>query len=226
MTQNTADTAQMHIEVVRYYQSVWQSVFHNEAGCDDLTLSHANDYGNFSEIENLIERYLEKKPIEHHLALSLGCGVAKDLSKIGEFYPSGELIGIDTSLDALLIARNNLPNTNVNLICASASHLPFREDLKFDMLIAGHSLDLEFEENYLRRLLVEATKHSRMKAKFYMTFYGTDQVDLELNKCTPIGNILDELGWKIVHGILYCSDKTRFAEGVFWIAERAISPLR
>jgi hypothetical protein len=213
----------MHMEVIESYRSVWRLALYNKAKeSDDETLRAARDYENFSGIENLIKSFLKTRPFEHHLVISLGCGTAKDLAGIGELFPSSALFGIDTSQDALSAAKTKLASANVNLICASMSHLPFKEDTRFDMLIAGQSLDLKFEEDYLKRVLTEATKYSLPKSRFYMTFYGVHESDLELYACTPIGNLLDELGWNIFHGREYHTQKKRnpFAQGVFWVAER------
>lgn len=211
----------MHTKVIEAYRNVWRHALHGKPKeNDDATLRAARDYENFSGIEHLIEKFLKRNPFDHCLVLSLGCGAAKDLFKIRELCPSSVLFGIDTSQDALSIAKRKLIGTDANLICASMSNLPFKEDFRFDMLIAGQSLDLEFEENYLRRLLTEATKYSSLKSRFYMTFYGTDEVDLELCKCTPIGNLLDELGWGISCGREYHTLESPFAQGVFWVAER------
>lgn len=218
---NVRNKNSMHIKVIECYRNVWRSVLRDRGReSDDVTLRAARDYGNFSGVENLIKGFLKGDPFEHHLVISLGCGVAKDLAEIRELFPSSVLFGIDTSQDALSVAKRKLADTNVNLICASMSHLPFREDLRFDMLVAGQSLDLEFEEDYLRRLLTEATRYSSRKSRFYMTFYGVDEVDLELYKCTPIGNLMDKLGWEILHGREYYTRESPFAQGVFWVAEK------
>lgn len=221
MMPDVADDIPVYIQVVRYYQGIWKSTSYDEKNDDDLTLLAAREYENFSGIEDLIKSFLKSNPYEHHLVLSLGCGAAKDLGKIKKLFPSSMLFGIDTSYYALLRAKDRLSKTNVNIICASMSHLPFKENLKFDMLIAGQSLDLEFEEDYLERLLIEATRYSSVKSRFYMTFYGTDEVNLELYKCTPIGNLFSELGWEIIHGKDYCLPEFPLAKGVFWVAERS-----
>jgi len=211
----------MYIKVIEGYRNVWRSALHDKPGrSDDATIRAARNYGNFSGIEDLINSFLKENPFKHHLVLSLGCGVAKDLAKIKGIYPSSVLFGIDTSPDALSEARRKMAGTDIDLICASMSHLPFKEDFRFDMLVAGQSLDLEFDEDYLRRLLTEVTKYSSPNSRFYMTFYGTDEADLELYKCTPIGNLLDELGWNIFCGREYNARESPFAQGVFWVAKR------
>lgn len=226
MTLDVAKNTPAHIQVIRCYQCIWKSASDDRRNGDDLTLRAARDYENFSGIENLIESFLAKNPSEHHSALSLGCGAAKDLAKIRKLFPQSMLFGVDTSHEALVRAKNTASKANSNFICASMSHLPFNDNLKFDMLIAGQSLDLEFEEDYLERLLIEATKYSSAESRFYMTFYGTDEVSLELYKCTPIGNLLTELGWEIIHGTKYCHPTFPLAEGVFWVAEKSDTPAR
>lgn len=219
---NARGKKRLHIKVIKGYRNVWRRAMQNKPKkSDDATLLAARDYENFSSIEKLIKNFSKKNPFEHHLALSLGCGAAKNLAKIREFYPLTALFGIDTSRDALLRARKRQLNADINLICASMSHLPFKENLKFDMLIAGQSFDLDFEEDYLERILTEVTGYSSQKSRFYMTFYGTNRKNLELYKCTPIGNLLDRLGWGIFYGKEYCSQETPFAEGVFWVAGRS-----
>lgn len=102
------------------------------------------------------------------------------------------------------------------------SNLPFKKNFRFDMLIAGQSIDLDFEEKYLLKLLKESTKYSSAKSRFYMTFYGTRETRLELYKCTPIGNALDKLGWTTCYGIGYNLRKRGcYAKGVFWVEERS-----
>jgi hypothetical protein len=210
-----------HVEVVEAYRNVWKSALRNRPkAIDDPTLRAARNHRNFSGIEDLIRDFVRSNPFEHHLVLSLGCGAAMDLMEIEKLYPSSLMYGIDTSREALVEAKKRLLKSNVNFICASMSHLPFRKDLRFDMFIAGQSLDLEFEKGYLRRLLREATRYSSPRSRFYMTFYGIDRADLELYKCTPIGNLLEELGWRISHGREYHLTRSPFAQGVFWVAER------
>jgi len=205
-----------YIRVIRSYQDIWRT-----AKDDDLTICVARDYGNFSGIEKLIEKFLEKNPTDHSLALSLGCGTGKDLAKIREFYSSSVLFGVDTSRDALLKARNKLSGSDAHLVCASMSHLPIRESLRFDMVIAGQSLDLAFGKDYVKMLLMEATKHSSIECRFYMTFYGRSKDNLILSKCNPIGKLLDELGWKVIHGEFYRDNELPLAEGIFWVARRS-----
>jgi hypothetical protein len=210
-----------HVEVVEAYRNVWRSALHDRPkAIDNPTLRAARNHRNFSGIEDLVKDFISGNPFEHHLVLSLGCGAAMDLREIEKLYPSSLMYGIDTSQEALVEAKKRLVKGNVNFVCASISNLPFKKDLRFDMLIAGQSLDLEFEEGYLRRLLCEATKYSSPRSRFYMTFYGIDKSDLELYKCTPIGNLLDELRWHISYGREYHVAKSPFAQGVFWVAER------
>jgi SAM-dependent methyltransferase len=210
-----------YIKVVEGYRSIWKSALHDKPSrSDDATIRAARNYRNFSGIENLINSFLKESSFKHHLGLSLGCGVAKDLAKIKGICSSSVLFGVDTSPDALSEARRTMPTADINLICASISHLPFKKGIKFDMLVAGQSLDLEFDKTYLRRLLTEVTRYSSPRSRFYMTFYGTDETDLELYKCTPIGNLLDELGWNILCGKEYIARESPFARGVFWVAKR------
>lgn len=213
-----------HVKVIEGYKSIWRSALHEKPKRnDDAALRSARNHENFSGIEDLIEKFLKKNPFEHRLVLSLGCGVARDLGAIKEIYPSSILYGIDTSHEALVRAKRRLTDGNLDLICASMSHLPFREDLRFDMLIAGQSLELDFEENYVRKLLTETTRYSSPNCRFYMSFFGTNEGDLVLYKCTPIGNSLERLGWKISYGKEYSNRRLPFAQGVFWVAERAYS---
>jgi hypothetical protein len=188
------------------------------------TILVAKKYENFSCIENLIQEFLKENPFEHNTGISLGCGAAKDLSRLKELFPSSLLFGIDTSREVLSASKKRLENTCISLICASISNLPFKKTIKFDMLVADQSIDLDFEDNYLKRLLKEITAFSAPKSRFYMTFYGTSDTQLELYKCTPIGNLLDRLGWKTYYGTKYRTRKRGFfAQGVFWVEERACS---
>lgn len=216
----------MHIEVVEGYRNIWRYALRNvpkrniEPRLLD-TACAARKYGNFSGIENLIQEFLKTNPFEHYLIISLGCGGAKDLYDIKRIFPSSVLFGIDTSQAVLSSAKRKLANAEINLICASMSNLPFMKETRFDMLIAGQSIDLDFGENYLRKVLIEATNYSSGKSRFYMTFFGTSNTQLELYKCTPIGNMLEGLGWKTIYGTKYRAEKRGpYAQGVFWVDER------
>lgn len=211
-----------HVRIIKDYQEIWESVIcDREKDSEDAILRAARNCGNFSGIEESIAGFLEEKPSKYYSILSLGCGAARDLAKMKELYPSSMLLGIDTSRHALSRAKSGLTGQEVNLICASMSHLPLMEDLRFDMLIAGQSLDLGFEESYLKIALIEVTRYSHAKCKFFIAFYGTDQTSLELYKCTPIGNLLNRIGWRIIYGIDCCHQSIPFSEGVFWVAERS-----
>jgi SAM-dependent methyltransferase len=177
----------------------------------------ARRYKNFSSIEVLIEGFLRKNPFDHKSVLSIGCGVGKDVETVRKLFPSAKMYGIDISRYALKEARKH---SDADFVCASAENLPFKEDLKFDMLIAGHTLDLFTNEDYLKGIIGELTKYSAEKSRFYMSFYGDDEQHLEKDSCTPIGNVLDQFGWKIIHGSPYNLKKgSKYTCGAFWVNE-------
>jgi hypothetical protein len=211
-----------HLETIEGYQKIWRSALHSKPqDSDNATLRFARNQKNFSRIEALIRKFVEKHYVEHHFILSLGCGGAYDLNAVKQFFLSGVLVGIDTSRVILTKAKRNLSFCDTSLVCASMSDLPFKRSLKFDMIISGQTIDLDFEEDYLERLLEEITTHSSSNCRFYMTFFGTNEEELVLHKCTPIGNKLEKLGWRISYAEEYHFDQFEFAQGVFWVAERS-----
>jgi len=111
------------------------------------------------------------------------------------------------------------------LVCADAGNLPFIDDLKFDAIVAGEILDIDVfsDRELLRKTVEEITRYSAEKSRFYMTFYGFDERDLELDACTPIDHALGECGWYSPRfdGIMYNElGKAPYAQGVFWVEER------
>ena len=210
--------------MVEGYREVWKraSNIQDDAVTDYTLLRTINctkKYQDFSRIEELVKKYLQENPIEHKLIISLGCGNAKDLVCMQEIFPQSQLFGIDTSREALAWARKAKTN-GMNLICATISDLPFRRGVSFDALIAGQCVDLDFEDQYMERSLKELTSYASTNARFYLTFYGTSNTQLELYKCTPIGNSLDKLGWTTRYGVGYDFEDDSFAKGVFWVEER------
>lgn len=191
----------------------------------DSTTEAAWKYKNFSGIENLIEDFLRKHPFEHRSVLSIGCGAGKDVEKILNLFPSANAYGIDTSKYALKEAKKH---SNADFICALAECLPFRDDLKFDGFIAGHTLDLAPNADNSERIVGELTKYAAEKSRFYMTFHRDEPLpdgedpDLELGVCTPVGHALTKFGWwGNYEGINYTLlGKSPYAEGVFWVEER------
>ena len=217
-----------HIETAEGYKLVWNCALHNktlrnanEALTD--TICVAKRSRNFSSIEDLIQSHSRDNRFDPHLILSLGCGAGADLLKFRRLFPSSMIFGIDTSLDALFIAKRNLDGKNASLICASMDHLPFRNQMKFDMLVAGQSIDLKFEDKYLKKALTEITRYSSRKCRFYMSFYGTSENQLEQYKCDPIGKLLDKLDWTVSSGRRYRIRNRRYSKGVFWVCERSKS---
>jgi len=182
-------------------------------------------YKNFSAIEILIKNYLEKNPFDHKKVLSIGCGAGKDLEGIRKIFPASQLCGIDQSKHALKEAKKH---SNADFICALAEYLPFRDDLKFDGFIAGHTLDLAPNADDSERIVGELTKYAAEKSRFYMTFYWHGYIedgtcpDLELGVCTPVGNALGKFGWvhKQENFDYSLTKKSPYAEGVFWVVER------
>jgi len=80
-----------------------------------------------SELENL------KKQI----VLDLGGGVGIICSEMDE---SNYRINLDLSFDDLIICKENL-SPNIEKICASMTHLPFKENL-FDTVICSHLIEV------------------------------------------------------------------------------------
>lgn len=214
----SSDIEETKREILHGYNEVWKSLQLRTLPKNHSTLAEtARRYKNFSGIEELIEDFLRKNPFDHKVVLSIGCGAGKDVEKIKKLFPSAQAYGIDMAGYALQEAKKH---SDADFICASAERLPFREDLKFDMLIAGQILDIFPNEEYLKRIAGELTKYSSKGARFYMAFYGFDIEDLELNKCTPIGNTLDNFGWKIIHGDVYSQNISDYSRGVFWVKEK------
>ncbi|MGD0645511.1 MAG: class I SAM-dependent methyltransferase [Candidatus Bathyarchaeia archaeon] len=215
-----------YIEVADGYRSIWRDVLQHRNPKETesaivATIRVARKYLTFSGIEVMIKQFVKINPTDCHQIISLGCGTAEDLAAMNSIFPSSVSFGVDTSREALIIAKKNLANANANLISASMCHLPFKKGLKFDMLIAGQSLDLDFEEESMLKMLKESTNYSSPASRFYLTFYGTSNSQIELYKCTPIGNALDSLGWTTCFGISYnLKNKGSFARGVFWVEER------
>ncbi len=213
-------------EMIQCYDEIWKTaqlkiIPQNSSS----TTEAAWKYKNFSGIENLIEDFLRKHPFEHRSVLSIGCGAGKDVEKILNLFPSANVYGIDTSKYALKEAKKH---SNADFICALAEYLPFRDDLKFDGFIAGHTLDLAPNADNSERIVGELTKYAAEKSRFYMTFYWDEPTsdgdcpDLELGVCTPVGHALTKFGWwGNYEGINYSLlGKSPYAEGVFWVEER------
>lgn len=209
---------EVQCEIRDDYNKIWRLVRVNSKKSSNPLVEAARKHKNFSGIGDLIEEFLQKNPFNHHLVLDVGCGAGETVVKVRKLFPSAEVYGIDVSREAIKEAKKH---SDAVFVCASADKLPFRSDLKFDMLIAGHTIDIFPNEVYLEKTIGELTKYSSERARFYMTFYGTDVQDLELDRCTPIGNTLTQFYWKIVHGDLYSFEKkSRYARGVFWVNER------
>jgi len=219
-------------EMINYYNEIWRTAqLKNIPQNSDSTTKAAWKYKNFSGIENLIGDFLKKYPFNHKSILSIGCGAGKDVKKVKKLFPSANVYGIDTSRYALKEAKKY---SDADFVCASAEHLPLRDDIKFDGFIAGHTLDLSPNVNNAEKIISELTKHAAEKSRFYMTFYWDGPVDdgncpdLELGVCTPVGNTLAKFGWwGKYEGTAYSLlGKSPYAEGVFWVEERTLKPNR
>lgn len=205
-------------EMLNDFNKIWELSQLNSKKSSDPLVEAARKHKNFSGIEYLIEEFLQNNPFDHHLILDIGCGAGKSTKKVKELFPSAGVYGIDISRNAIKEAKKH---SNAVFLCASADKLPFRSYLRFDMFVAGHTLDLFPKEAYLEKTIGELTRYSSKGARFYMTFYGTDVQHLELDTCTPIGNTLTKLGWKIVYGDLYnLRENSRYAQGVFWVNKK------
>jgi SAM-dependent methyltransferase len=191
----------------------------------DPTTRAAWKYKNFSGIEYLVESFLKEQPFDHKSILNIGCGAGKDFGRIRKIFPAAKMYGVDTSPYALLEAKKN--NPDAEFVCATAECLPFADDVKFDGLIAGHTLDLYPNAANSENIIRELSKHSSQKSRFYMTFHWNGPLndgecpDLELGVCTPVGNALSKFGWRTKHGAEYSLPAVSpYAEGVFWIDEK------
>lgn len=214
----SSDIEETKREIFHDYNKAWNP----NSKISNSLVQTARTYKNFSRIEDLIENFLQEKPFNHSLALDIGCGAGKSTAKIKKMLPLAKVYGIDVSRYALKEAKKH---SNANFICASMEKLPLRKDLKFDMIVAGQSLDIFPNEEYLKRIISEITNYSSKDARFYMAFYGDDVQHLELDICTPIGLTLDKFGWKVIHGGLYnlseeLSEGYHYARGVFWVNEK------
>jgi hypothetical protein len=219
------------LEIREYYENLWnisqgeenQSLLEPKSRYFKSNMVKAvREYKNFSAIEEMIEEYLKKNPFEHETILSVGCGGGKDLEKMRKIFPPAKLFGIDVSSNAL---KESKKNSDAYLVCADPKNMPFRDDLKFDMLIAGEVFDIDAfaDRELLQKTIEELTRYSAKKSRFYLAFYGFDEQDLELDSCTPVGEALTKCGWYSPRfdGIIYDKlDSAPFAHGVFWVQER------
>ena len=133
-----------NIEVIEGFRKIWLVSKSDEESPDmSKTCLAAMKYQNFSFIEKQIKKYIKRESADCYSVLSIGCGAAEDLAQIRKIISKGNLYGIDISRDALLRNKEKRKELDINLICASMSNLPFKQDSKFNMLIAGQSIDLE-----------------------------------------------------------------------------------
>ena len=201
------------------YIQVWRGKkIYDDDGHNNL-VNVAQKVGNFSYIDRLIINYYKQFPSPFNSVVSIGCGLGKDLQTVKRINKGSEVYGIDTSPDVLAKAQKELPDGN--FICASATHLPFRKDAKFDTVIIGQCDNLN-EEDVLKNF-----KHR--KTMLYFTFFDPLESDNQLlygvefeNSRRVYSNLLRRLGWNVLLDEPYnfSSDAAQFAKGGFLIAKK------
>jgi len=218
----------LNIEMIHDYDEIWRKAQLITCPKDsDATTRAAWKYKNYSGIEELIEEFLIKNPFDHKSVLSIGCGAGKDVERIKKIFPSANAYGIDTSRHALIEAKKH---SNASFVRAYAGYLPFKDDIKFDGFIAGHTLDLTPNPDYAEKIIGEMAKYSAERSRFYITFYDDEHLpdgedpNMELGITTPVGNALSKFGWFSMHegGDYNLLEKSSYAQGIFWVEERTL----
>lgn len=101
--------------------------------------------------------------------LELGCGYGRVLEKLA--VASDNVIGIDTSLESLLMARKWLdPQLGVSLVSMDASHLGFR-DGSFDLVVCIQNGISAFKVDQ-ELLIREALRVSRTGGRVLLSSYA------------------------------------------------------
>ena len=102
--------------------------------------------------------------------LELGCGYGRVIKKLGR--PMTEDLGCDTSQRSLRLAKNYLNQLpNVELVCADASSLPFRQNV-FDAVFCVQNGISSFGVNQ-RRLVAEAARVTMVGGLVIFSSYST-----------------------------------------------------
>jgi len=101
--------------------------------------------------------------------LELGCGYGRVMKPLASHV--GNLVGCDTSLKSLRLAQSIMHSLqNVGLLCADASHLPFRQ-ASFDAVFCIQNGISAFGVDR-QRLIAEAWRATRPKGKLLFSTYS------------------------------------------------------
>ena len=121
-----------------------------------------------------------------HRGLDVGVGTGRTL----EAMTSQELVGIDLSRDELVLCRERF-GKRIELIQASATHLPFREGAFDQILCAGVMLHLPGDD--MRRLAVE--EMGRVTSRPARIVVATHAYPLLVKMRYPKHRVHHELSW-------------------------------
>lgn len=138
---------------------------------------------------------LEVKPSWDILDLGCGTGILFDLlrRRVGE---SGSVTGVDFSFEMAQKALRNFPFTNVNVVDADATVLPFRDNA-FDMAVAFSSFP-HFSDQ--QKALEETHRVLKPRGKFHI-------IHLESSK--EINDLHHHIGGAVEHDVLPASERLR-----------------
>ena len=116
--------------------------------------------------------YVNPEPCD--VILDIGCGdgyVSNHLLK------AASVVGLDTSIDSLLIAKRRIECSNIELICADAAHLPFRQN-SFNKVTALEVLE-HLPEEAQKKVCHEANRILKERGIFLISIPHGEQINAD-----------------------------------------------
>jgi len=89
--------------------------------------------------ETLAKKVTQHAALPHPIILDVGTGPGLLLEALQKKMPKAILIGIDPSIDMLFLASKTIKNNSIELIQATAEHLPLKQN-SVDMVVVRFSL--------------------------------------------------------------------------------------